>query len=185
MKIFLLITLLFLIAGCDLVKPLPGNESITFGKEGFGIDKLADKFMEKADEIKDYVDDLKLEEDAVKENKSMLGLGGEEEYVNLSSVTDGGGSGTATRLYNGGQFTLEVISELSVPKDDYFYECWLAGGGEPISAGKLVRETDGKYHLKFIVNNDYINYSSVVVTLETDDDNSAPAATVLQGEFLP
>ncbi|MFH1233542.1 MAG: hypothetical protein V1649_02735, partial [Patescibacteria group bacterium] len=53
-----------------------------------------------------------------------------------------------------------------------------------ISAGKLVRETDGKYHLKLIVNNDYTNYNNIAITVEAEDENSSPSATILQGEFM-
>lgn len=186
MKIFLLIVLIFSVVGCELVKPLPGNDSITIGKEGVGIDKLADKFIEKAGQLKSVVDNLKETGEFLKESQEKLGLNGGEEYADLVDASDSGGSGKATRIYSKGQFILEITSELPLPEDDHFYECWLVIN-EPISyisAGKLIRETDGKYHLKLIVNNDYTSYSNVAITLEIDDDNSAPSATVLQGEFL-
>lgn len=185
-KVFLLALLAFFVCGCDLIKPLPGNDTITVGKEGYGIDKLADKVMKKADKVEDYIVDLRLGEETVKEeDKGKLSLEGEEEYTDLTDTTDKGGKGVATRIYEKGQFALEVTSELSLPKDDSFYECWLVNDDPMgyVSAGKLIKETDGKYHLKFIVNNDYTNYDKIVVTLEADDENPYPAATVLQGKF--
>ncbi|MFH1564671.1 MAG: anti-sigma factor [bacterium] len=185
MKIFLLVILIFLAAGCDLVKPLPGNENITIGKEGIGIDKLADKFIEKVKSLKNSINNLKETGEFLADKQKEFDLTVEKEYADLVDASDNGGSGKAERSYIGGQFTFEMTAELPFPKDNYFYECWLAIN-EPItyiSAGKLVKETDGKYHLKLIVNNDYTNYSNVAVTLETDDNNSAPAATILQGEF--
>lgn len=185
MKIFLLIILLFFITGCDLIKPLPGNDSFTFGKEGIGIDKIIDKLIEKAEQIKSDISNFQQTgEFAIEqEAKSDFNVA---ESADLIAVSDRDGYGKATRIYQNGQFALDIVSELPAPKENYFYECWLMIP-EPInyiSIGRMIQETDGKYHLKFIVNNDYTNYNNIVVTLEADDNNSAPSATILQGEFV-
>jgi hypothetical protein len=184
MKIFVLIILFIFIAGCDLVRPLPGNDTVTVGKEGFGIDKLVDKVMKKIDSVKSNIDSFKETGVVFKEaEKSDTEIG--EEYAKLLDVANSGGEGEGSRFYKDGQFTLEIVSELPFPKDDYFYECWIIRDepADHISAGQLIQETDGKYHLKFIVNSDYTDYNKLVITLEPDDDDFSPAAHILQGEF--
>lgn len=185
MKFFLFILLLFFIPGCDLIKPLHGNDSFTFGKEGIGIDRFIDKIIEKAGKVKNSINNFQKTGEFAKETHEESDLG-VEEYADLIDAGDRGGYGRATRIYQNGQLALDIISELPAPKDNYFYECWLIIP-EPISyisAGRMIQETDGKYHLKFIVNNDYTNYNNIAVTLEADDNNLAPSATILQGEFL-
>jgi hypothetical protein len=185
MKVTILILIILIISGCDLVKPLPGKNSITIGKEGVGIDKLADKVMEKADKIEQGIETFKKTGELVKKSNIIISKQHIEEYVKLEDVADTSGSGEATRLYKDGQFTLRASAELPIPQDNYFYEGWLVRSDplDFISAGKMTLETDGKYYLSFVVNNDYMDYNKVVITLEPDDDNFSPAAHIIEGEF--
>ena len=52
MKLIILIIATLIISGCDLIKPLPGKDSITVGKEGFGIDKFVNSVVNKAKKVK-------------------------------------------------------------------------------------------------------------------------------------
>lgn len=184
MKISALIILSIFIAGCSLVKPLPGNDTITVGKEGFGIDRLADKVVEKVDKTKTNLDNFR-KTGVISKEPEEPDLKTGEEYAELINVAKNNREGQASRIYKDGQFTLKVISELPLLENDYLYECWLLRDNpiEYINVGQLTQETDEKYHLNFIVNKDYTDYNKVVITLEPNDENPAPSSHILEGVF--
>jgi hypothetical protein len=181
-----LIIIILVFAGCELIKPLPGKDDISLGKEGLGIDNVFDKtilaidgFSERVrnfQETGDYKTDKKIEVD------KSLGF----KVVKLESVIDSGGSGTAERVYKDSQYTLKIIAELPVVKEGFHYEGWVIKN-EPLdlkSVGNLIYETDKQYHLNYIVNSDFMEYKKVVITLEADTEDNLPAIHYLEGVFL-
>lgn len=187
-KVFIsiLVILVFVFAGCELIKPLPGKDEISLGKEGLGIDNIFDKTMSTIDnfgervkhfqETGDYKKDKNIEVD------ESLGF----EVVKLESVIDNGGSGTAERVYKDSQYTLKITAEMLVAKEGFHYEGWVVKN-EPLdlkSVGNLIYETDKQYHLNYIVNSNFMEYKKVVITLEADTGDNSPSVHYLEGNFL-
>jgi len=110
------------------------------------------------------------------------------ETATLAAVGTYTGSGTATRLFSGGDFLHTVTAQLDPPATGKFYEGWLvhqtASGPDFFSTGKMV--TDGvNWTLSYSASQNYPNHSHVVVTEETESlglDNN-PEAHVLEGDF--
>ena len=109
------------------------------------------------------------------------------ERADLNDVTEGTGSGIATRKYENGRFSHTVLADLPDPTAGYFYEGWLVRGKEGetnfafISTGRM-RVAKGGYLLEFNSSTDYSSYSGAVVTLEKVDDKK-PEAHILEGSF--
>lgn len=102
------------------------------------------------------------------------------ESIELKDVTGGTAKAIATRNYENGTFTHEVLADLPDLKEG-FYEGWLVMGDKYISTGKL-RVAKGGYLLDFSSVTDYSDYTKVVVTKELVNDQT-PELHVLEGSF--
>lgn len=121
------------------------------------------------------------------ENKFNVQIPDDVEKAELSDVSGGDGSGLATRKYEGGIFSHNVLADLADPDAGYFYEGWLVRGksGDSdfayISTGRL-NLAKGGYILEYQSSKDYSDYEGVVVTLEKVNDKT-PEKHILEGSF--
>ncbi len=111
----------------------------------------------------------------------------EREFeVNLTDVLGGAGNGVATMEYYRNKTTHTVIAELPPLDGDMFYEGWLVRSNpfDFFSTGPMVEwAEDGSWHLDWEGEGDFRDYNEVVITIEPNDDNPAPAEHVLEGSF--
>lgn len=109
------------------------------------------------------------------------------QEASLEAVGEYSGSGVAESSYVDGIYTHTVEAELEDPPADKFYEGWIVRKVpfRFISTGELTENSEGKYSLEFIAEEDYTNYKGVVITEETKADglDGNPEAHVLEGDF--
>ncbi len=116
-----------------------------------------------------------------------------KETIDLEDVTGGDSVGIATREIQDGLFRHTVKATLPDSAEDEFYEGWLVRGTpfDFFSTGDMVTISTGEYVLEWFSGEagpgsawgEYADYTQVVITLEPDDGDPAPAAHVLEGEF--
>lgn len=112
------------------------------------------------------------------ENKFNLQIPDDTEKAEISS-TNKDLSGIATRKYEGGLFTVDVLVDL--PQGDY--KAWLLknDGDEPILMGNL-SAAKGGYILNFDVSKDLRDYKRVTITSGAQSFYNNESI-VLQGNF--
>lgn len=121
------------------------------------------------------------------EERFKLEIPEDVDKAELAAVGGKSGSGIATRKFEGGKFTHEVLADLPEPGTGTFYEGWLVRGREGdenfsvVPTGRM-RVAKGGWVLDFESNTDYSDYSQVVVTLEKKAD-ATPEEHVLEGSF--
>ena len=128
-----------------------------------------------------------LSSEQVFEEKFNIQIPDDVDKADLKEVGGSGGSGIATRKFDGGKFTHSILVDLSDPEEGYFYEGWLVKGEEGsdgysiISTGKL-RLAKGGWMLDFTSSTDLSDYSKVIVSLEKTFDKTIEKR-VLEGNF--
>jgi len=121
------------------------------------------------------------------EDKFRVQIPEDVDKSELRDVSGGDGSGLATRKFENGRFTHNVLVDLPDPETGDFYEGWLVRGkaGESdfayISTGKL-SFVKGGYLLEYESSKDYSAYEGVVVSLEKVNDRK-PEKHILEGSF--
>lgn len=108
----------------------------------------------------------------------------QEEFILLKDVTGGSSEGDGYRTKQGSTFIHKVAADLPPLTGSDFYEGWLVIPGTTtfISTGEMVLDR-GRWVLDFESETDYTDYSLVVITVEPDDGDPAPADHILEGEF--
>lgn len=117
-----------------------------------------------------------------------------QEYLNtnvkdwwsaaLADVTGGDGYGIARATLKTGSFTLIAqMGNLPDPASGYFYGAWLVrrrGELAVLPLGSAVKTQNG-YVVVYLTSTDLSDHDFFVLTLESDDGNSAPAEHILEG----
>ena len=104
----------------------------------------------------------------------------------LLGIGDFHGSGTASSQFVDGKFQHVIVASLPSPSEGYTYEGWLIRSKpfDFFSTGRLIQHADDlKWYLLLEFAEDRRDYKKVVVTLEPNDNNPAPADHVLEGVF--
>lgn len=94
------------------------------------------------------------------------------------------GSGSASSEFSAASFQHVVAVTLPNPPEGYFYEGWLIRSKpfDFFSTGRLIQHADDlEWYVLYKGAEDKLDYKKVVVTLEKDDANPAPADHVLEG----
>jgi hypothetical protein len=115
-------------------------------------------------------------EDRLKENPNAV-------PVTLSDVSGGNASGTAYVLRENGQLYHTVMARLPELSQGEFYEGWLVDPFPRVSffsTGKMEQLNDGRYYLAFNTEDEYPEFTQVVITLERVDDQQ-PERHILEG----
>ncbi len=112
----------------------------------------------------------------------------EAPMIELEDVTGGNTTGAAwIAVVDGKTFHRTTGKNMPQLKNGEFYEGWLvkqpvAGGF--FSTGKMFfDEVADEWVLNYEANGDKSEYRSVVITLEPDDGNPAPAKHIIEGRF--
>ncbi len=104
----------------------------------------------------------------------------------LSAIGDSHAEGAATSDYVDGTFHHLVVATLPDPPEGYFYEGWLVRSRpfDFFSTGEFIQHVDDlKWYLVYESEDDRRDYNKVIVTLEPNDNDLAPAEHVLEGVF--
>ena len=115
---------------------------------------------------------------------------GEEVWLGvgaMSGVEGVNANGVAqANYYEGGLYRHSVQLNIERAPKDHFYEGWVVKEGEePISTGHVKsRLGDVRHALSFDTEQDLREYTTVVITLEPDDGNPAPAEHVAEGTLV-
>lgn len=100
----------------------------------------------------------------------------------LSDVKYGGlASGTATRTFGDGSFSLSVSATLPDPKGDK-YQVWLTNGSEVKNAG-FMNGSGKSWSVVFRDKDIYSKFNEVWVTRELTTEGNQPETHVLEGSF--
>jgi len=118
--------------------------------------------------------------------------GSGSEQVSLADVTGGQVSGIAWRRYEAeavGDETAKFYHKVEATglpalEKGFFYEGWLVGEAGFFSTGRMAVFPDGTGILYYKALEDKSDFSSVLITLEPEDGDPAPAAHVIEGRFL-
>ncbi len=115
---------------------------------------------------------------------------GKETWFSYGPLTGVGGVAangvTQAHLFEDGRYLHTVQLNVEPAKDGFFYEGWLVKGSEVVSTGHLTNPfADTRHSLRFEADTDYTGYLNVVITLEKDDGNPAPAGHIAEGKLKP
>lgn len=84
--------------------------------------------------------------------------------------------------FEDGRYLHTVQLNVKPAEDGYFYEGWIIQGDDVVSSGHLSNYFgDARHNLRFEADEDYTGYLKVIITLEPDDGNPAPADHVAEG----
>ena len=111
---------------------------------------------------------------------------GEEVWFAIGSLTGVEGTianGVAqTHVYEDGASLHTVQLNIERPEEGFFYEGWIIKGDDVLSTGHAKsRFGDVRHFIQFQTDKDLTDYYEIVITLEPDDGNPAPAAHVAEG----
>jgi hypothetical protein len=112
------------------------------------------------------------------------------ESFEIKDVTGGDVTGKAWIVVRDGEtfhkVEVSIKKDLPIPENGDFYEGWLVKKTPTLdffSTGEMIKDSEtGKWILNYETEGDKSDYSEVVITLESDDDNPAPAKHILEGE---
>ena len=106
-------------------------------------------------------------------------------YGAMNEVGDFRANGvTQAHLFEDGYYLHTVTLNIEPAEDGYFYEGWIVKGPSVISTGQLSNYFgDSRHSLRFTSQTDYSDHTKVVITLEPDDGDPAPASHVAEGEL--
>ncbi|HUV47285.1 MAG TPA: hypothetical protein VMW29_04070 [Candidatus Bathyarchaeia archaeon] len=141
------------------------------------------------------------EEGAVRKNGEEVKAMSEEEVKQMREEVDGvlssgseateirdlvgsGAEGEVKRAFSDGKFYYRLnVSGLRLPEKGYYFEGWFKKGDDFLSVGRLELSALGEAKLYYTASEDRSEYNQILVTLEPEDGNEAPAKAVLEGEF--
>lgn len=110
---------------------------------------------------------------------------GEETIVLANLGGDTKYSGTATKKFVNGNYTLIIETGMPEPTKGYFYAAWIERTlpYHFISLGKM-QKSQGQYVMNYTSTTNYNNHPVVYITLELEDNDPAPTdQKVLIGRF--
>lgn len=104
-------------------------------------------------------------------------------YGALTGVDGSPGNGVAqSHYFESGHYLHTAQLNIEPAEDGYFYEGWIVKGADVVSTGHLSNFFgDTRHSLRFEDDEDYRTYLKVIVTLEPDDGNPAPAVHIAEG----
>jgi len=112
------------------------------------------------------------------------------ESIDLKDVAGGVATGQAWVIVESSSSTEHRVVAFDLPEltNGDFYEGWLVRSPASlgfISTGEMLFDEEGdQWVLNFSDKTDLSDYPGVVITLEPDDGDPAPAAHVLEGSFV-
>jgi hypothetical protein len=106
------------------------------------------------------------------------------EMVILEDQTGAGMAGEAKRAFSDGKFYFRMeTSGLMLPEKGYFYEGWLQQESNYLSLGRMEVSAAGTGRLYYTASEDKSLYDQVLLTLEPEDGNQAPAKVMMWAIF--
>lgn len=106
------------------------------------------------------------------------------ETVTLEDQIGAGIQGEAKRAFSDGRFYFRIeTSGLILPEKGYFYEGWLQQESDYLSLGRMEVSMAGTARLYYTASEDRSLYDQVLLTLEPEDGNQAPAKVMMRAIF--
>ena len=153
-------------------KPPSSKEETIIQQEGT-VKKIGDMFQPLNDEeIKKMREEI----------DSVLSISG--ETTNFKRIVGGTITGEAKRAFSDGKFYFRVkTTGLKTTEKGYYHEVFLEKDSSYFSVGRLEVDTIGNGVLYYSSSINKTDYNKVIVTIEPEDGNPAPATTVLEASF--
>lgn len=132
------------------------------------------------------LDETVVDEANIAQDTTEISVLSDALEVSLTAVGSFRGTAVASSQFSEGTFQHLIVATLPDVPVGYYYEGWLIRSKpfDFISTGKLIQHADDlKWYLLFEGTEDKRDYKKVVITLESDDGNRAPADHVLEGLF--
>lgn len=180
--IFTLVLLLVLFSGCTNSEPKDETEAVSKPdilepvKEA---KEAARQVEEAAEEVAEEAERIESETEAEEDEFDRAPM------VSLEDVAGGDATGRAWLAYKDGK-TIHKVEAFDMPELEGgdFYEGWLVKGGDFFSTGRMEYDEglDG-FILNYETDGDKTSYTEVVITLEPDDGDPAPAKHVIENSF--
>ena len=118
-------------------------------------------------------------------NGTLQDVTGGETVRGITTLPDT--TGTVRTGFIGENFVMEAeFSNLPEPQGDDFYEGWLVRKGDDfsvISTGVLVGEDSGTYSNGFTSEENLLDHTTYILTIEPNDGDPAPADHILEGDL--
>ncbi|KKQ40749.1 MAG: hypothetical protein US60_C0054G0008 [Microgenomates group bacterium GW2011_GWC1_37_8] len=121
------------------------------------------------------------------EDKFNLQIPEDVDKAEMKAVEGKSGTAIATRKFENGKFTHEVLADLPEAEAGAYYEGWLVKGEEGkeghslISTGRLSLAKGG-WMLSFVSTKDYSDHEKVIVSFEKKADKTIEEP-ILEGTF--
>ncbi len=162
----------------DSVAEMPSDAVVDAQPEGLpsGDQEAGAEADPAADSISIETEPERTLEDRIKENENTV-------EVILNDVSGGNSEGTAYILREDGEIFHTVTARLPDLEQGEFYEGWLVDQFPRVaffSTGKMEQLRDGRYFLSFNGEEEYPDFTQVVITIEQVDDQQ-PERHVLEG----
>lgn len=122
----------------------------------------------------------------IAQDTTAISVDRDSTEIGLIAVGGTHGSGSSSVQFLEGSFQHIIVASLPDPPVGYFYEGWLLRSKpfDFFSTGKLIQHADDlKWYLLYNSDVDKRDYKKIVVTLEPEDGDIAPADHVLEGQF--
>jgi hypothetical protein len=107
-------------------------------------------------------------------------------YGAMTEVGDYRANGvTQAHQFEDGYYLHTVTLNIDPAEDGYFYEGWILKGSKFVSTGHLSNYFgDSRHSLRFTSDDtDHTGHTKVIITLEPDDGDPAPAGHVAEGQL--
>lgn len=113
-----------------------------------------------------------------------VSVASDAQVVQLAPIKDFRGVASASSQYSDEGFQHIIVATLPNPPVGYFYEGWLIRSKpfDFFSTGRFIQQADDlKWYLLWQGSEDKGDYRKVVITLEPEDGDAAPAEHVMEG----
>ncbi|PIR47657.1 hypothetical protein COV06_02475 [Candidatus Uhrbacteria bacterium CG10_big_fil_rev_8_21_14_0_10_50_16] len=132
------------------------------------------------------LDETVINEANIAQDTTDISVAANAVEINLAAIGSFHGTAAASSQFADGAFQHVIVATLPDLPVGYYYEGWLIRS-KPfnfVSTGKFIQHADDlKWYLLFESPEDRLDYKKVVITLEPDDGNIAPADHVMEGVF--
>lgn len=135
------------------------------------LENLKETGLETEESIAAFLDEL-----------NAMGPGPFQINGDLEDVSGGSSSGNAGASYNDGRYHLYAkFVDLPNPPEGFFYEGWVVNKPFSVLSTGEVKRNYGEYINSFDSEEDLLDHTFYVLTIEPDDGDPAPADHILEG----
>lgn len=204
-KAIILLLLIIVLAIASFFVITRNSENAAVSEDGVSLEEIQSEKTDDEDEENDdtpVIDEEPLDDgdeesrsddelDTVATTSTEIDAADYDISTELEAITDDAATGTESGIAMA-RYTADNLYELDaafdglpeLDADEYFYEGWIVrrdGELSVISTGPLEMDADGNYINHYTSDENLLDHTEYVLTLEPNDGDPAPAAHVLEG----